>query len=130
MANTVSIQKLTDGTKKAALKIVILSDGVSGEETDTAVVDVSTLTPVPTDVVIDRICYDTTGCSAVLEWDATADTPLMLLGTDSHADFDFRPYGGVHSTAGAGETGDILITTTGLGTAGDGITLLIELSKI
>lgn len=129
MANTVDSQILVDGARTAVIKVVIISDGVSGEETDTPVVDVSALTPVPTTVTIQKIQYATAGCYATLEWDATADTPVALLAADSEGCIDAKEYGGIHSTAGAGVTGDVTITTSGLGTAGDTVYLLIEVTK-
>lgn len=129
MANTVDSQVLVDGARNAVIKVVIISDGASGEETDLAVVDVSTLIPVPTTVTLQKIQYATAGCYATLEWDATADTPIALLAADSEGCIDAKAYGGIHSTAGTGATGDIVVTTSGLGTAGDTLFMLIEVTK-
>lgn len=59
-----------------------------------------------------------------LLWKATTNVLAACLSSDAPLKVDFREFGGLLNQGGAGKTGDILITTTGLLT-GDAI--LIEL---
>jgi len=63
---------------------------------------------------------------AVLNFDAT--TPVVALDIPAKTnpvDSDFCSFGGIQSTAGAGNTGNITITTTGAA-AGDVITIVLK----
>lgn len=68
------------------------------------------------------------GASAQLLWDATTDVFCWQLPSDHFFKFDFSKYGGIRNNASTGKTGDLLITTSGLGT-GDSGTILFEFIK-
>lgn len=127
MANTITSQTLVNGDRQLVVKVFILGDG-SGEETDTVIIDASAYAPASTDLKIMQLLDSTQSASACLYWDATVNVPIMGIGINREYKKDFRDFGGLVNNAGAGRTGDILITTSSLG-AGDSITLIFYLEK-
>ena len=131
MANTISAKVVLDGQRKIVLEYDILGDG-SGEETDTVLIDFSTLS-IPnrmdyTNIAIERIIWVFSGFSAYLSWDATTNVRFLELNANNGG-YDFTAAGGpLTSNAGTGATGDVVITTAGLG-AGDHGTIRIEGKK-
>lgn len=125
MADAVSSQTIVDGGRNVVMKFTNLSDGTG--EAAVVKVDVSALNDAPTKVAIKRITYNVTGMVVSLLWDATTDVKIVDLGGDSGT-MDFEAFGGVWNNAGAGVTGDILLTTTGH-TAGDSYTIVLEMVK-
>lgn len=118
MANTVTKQKINDGPRNTVLHVMIVGDG-SGEETATVIVDASDLSSTPTDLVLVGCHASLVGFTAKLSWDATANVDFLALG-EGETDFNYTALGshdggGLINNAGAGKTGDVLITTTGLG---------------
>lgn len=128
MANTVTSQTLIDSTRNAVIHVYIASDGASGEEADTVIVDASALNGSPATVSVERICGNFSGFSGVLEWDATADVPFFVIPDSSLVEFEGES-SVIQNNAGAGVTGDITLTTTGLATAGDAGHLTIWVRK-
>lgn len=126
MVNTVTKQTLIDGQRNLVLQVYIAGDG-SGEETGTIIVDVSTFAGNPATVRVNRIQADLSGFAAALLWDATTDVPFLDL-IDGRSAQSFRKIGGLINNSSTGKTGDILITTLGLGT-GDKGTITIEMVK-
>lgn len=127
MANTITSQVFVDGSRNTVIKWHVSGDG-TGDETATAVVDASALTPVPTQLKVMEVEAALVGCSAVLEFDATANQPIISLPEGEDV-YDFRdPHGGIPDPLATGTTGDIVITTTGLG-AGDSATVIISCKK-
>jgi len=128
MANTVTIRKLLDGSKVSTIQIDIIGDA-SGEETDTVIIDASDLSGAPTDYKIRAIQWALIGMSAELNWDATANVHAFSLpaGSDGLRFSDTGTH--LQNNAGAGKTGDLLITTAGLADAGSNGTIIIELQK-
>ena len=129
MANSITRQTIVDGSRKLVVKIHIEGDG-SGEETNTVLIDASSYTPASTDIRIDGIHTALTGFTADLIWDATANVPILNV-----PDYEYNLngpqigyFGGFRNNAGAGRTGDILISTTGLGAADHG-TITLEITK-
>lgn len=131
MANAITTQVINDGQRNVVIKVTIVGDG-SGEETKTVLFDASAYTPATTNNNLRRITYLLNGFDAVLYWDATTDVVLMPLDQDLQEDVDFTGentrYGGIPNNGGAGRTGDILITTTGLG-SGDVGYIVLHLNK-
>lgn len=117
MANTIDIQTIQDGDRITIIKVDIIGDG-SGEETKTLIFDASTYLNTTTRKKLWQIEYEQTGFSSVLEWDATVDAQLITLEEGHHEEGHWKWMGGYSNTYFAGHTGDILLTTTGLG-AGD-----------
>jgi hypothetical protein len=132
MANTITVNTQLDGGRKLLLRIDIAGDG-TGEETNTVLVDASALNETfdglaVTDFRIDEYIANFIGFSATLNWDATANVQALAI-PEGDSGFDFMPRNHpIINRAGAGKTGDLLITTVGLG-AGDTGTLLLNCSK-
>jgi len=123
MPNTVTTTKIHDGARNAVYEIRILGDG-TGEETATKLVDAVAL---GSEVKILDIQANLVGCSAQLLWDATTNIHATDV-TDGWTYRDWHSTGGLVNQGGAGKTGDILITTTGLG-SGDKVSATIRLRK-
>lgn len=119
MANTVTSQTLLDGSKRSVIKWYFASDGVTGELTDQVIFDASAVSPSTDDSTIERIRGYFIGFTGLVEFDATADVAVVVLPTDDEFDIDFLATAGLPNNAGAGKTGDILLTTTGFTAAGD-----------
>ena len=128
MANTIATQVLVDGPTTTIVKVTILGDS-SGEETNTVIFDASAYTPAATLTRLKKIIYTTVGAAAVLSWDATANVTLMGLPADVSDTLCFYDDSGLPNNGGAGRTGDILITTSGLG-SGDLITMVLYVEKL
>lgn len=129
MANTITKTTLVDGARNLIQLINIVGDG-SGEETDTVLVDRSAFAPTDgTELVVERIEGLLTGFAARLIFDATADLIFARLPDGDWFCHDWSKFGGISSgKAGAGVTGDILITTAGLGN-GDAATFILAMRK-
>lgn len=136
MANTVTIRKLMEGAKSVVLHVYLKCDGASGELTDQVLLDPTTdVTPALTAAskfTIEEIWYDLSGFDAQLEYDATTDTPIWTLvgasgTTGEHK--DFRSFGGIRDSGGAGATGKIQVTTTGFTAATDQGTIILRIRK-
>lgn len=134
MANTINTAILIDDPKRLVLQVNITGDG-SGDEAGTTLVDPATQATsanfpgaaLATEYRIDAAQWALTSFSAVLLWDATTDIQALTLPTGwgkHHAWW----YGGLRNNSGAGKTGKILITTTGLVATGRG-TLVLNLAK-
>lgn len=128
MANTVDIQTLVDGPRNLVLKIYLESDGAAGELSAQTIVDVSTYSGAPSEVKIKRIQSDLTGFSASLLWDATTNEEIVNL-SEGEGERDYCKFGGLINNAGAGKTGDILLTTEGFAAAGDRGSIVLEMAK-
>jgi hypothetical protein len=127
MANSIVEKIILNGSKLLVLEYQIVGDG-SGEETATKLVDMSTFSPIAAELVIRKFAANLDGFSARLLYDATTDTAALVLPEGSSG-FDYQALGGsVQSNAGDGVTGDIMITTVGLGTGNAG-TIRLELGK-
>lgn len=129
MANTITKQTIIDGSKYLYVNIHIHGDG-SGEESATTLIDASTYTPAFTNCTLMGIHSTLNGFTAELLWDATTDVHLISI-----PDYQFNLNGeqigwgaGIPNNAGAGKTGDINITTVGLG-ANDHGSIILELRK-
>lgn len=129
MANTVTTTTILDGSRILIVKIELASDGASGEETGTVVVDASTYTPAFTNAKLTALHSSLIGFQAELEWDATANTHLMHL---PDYEYNYSRAEGmipIPNNAGAGRTGDIVLNTTGFTAAGDNGTIILVLHK-
>lgn len=122
MANTVEIETIVDGSRNLVVKVHIDGDG-SGEETNKLLVDASTYAPAFTDLKLMKIQSNLIGFSAELIWDATVNVHGWTL-PDYEQNQEFYEMGGIHNNAGAGKTGDVLISTIGLGAGDTGHALL------
>lgn len=131
MANTVTIKTVLDGERVLIMEVQLTGDG-SGEETATQIVDFSALNNPKnigyTKLALKKFYSNLTGFSADLLWDATTDTLMQTL-IQGESGVDYSVIGGpIQSDAGTGVTGDVNITTVGLG-AGDIGTIRLEFYK-
>jgi len=130
MANTITKQTIVDGSKWLIVKIHIEGDG-SGEETNTVLIDASTYNPAFTNESLSVIHANLSGFTCDLLWDATANVPITNVPDyEVHLSCDEMKAlgGGIPNNAGAGKTGDILLTTIGLG-ANDHGTITLKIKK-
>jgi hypothetical protein len=127
MADTVHSQ-LYDGARNVNLKYTIYSDGTG--QSAAVIINVSTLVPNPgTHMKIRRIRYNIDGMYVRLQWDATTPIDIAILGNGQDIlDFSGEYAGGFPNDAGAGVTGNILLTTVGQ-VSGSNATLNLELIK-
>lgn len=124
MANTITTQTLNNGPRNLTIKVTIEGDG-TGEEASTQLVDISSFDA--DEARINSVTGSLNGFAVHLEWDATANVQAWTL-PEGESFADFRPIGGIQNDAGAGKTGDIDFSTTGLGD-GDKGSFLLELVK-
>lgn len=114
-----------DGSIVTEIRVYILGDG-TGEETDKVVVDASALDGANNASQVREIQWATTGFTALLEYDQTADDPIAFLPEgEGKLCFKKAP---IANDGGAGNTGDIVMTTVGLG-SGDSGEIIISLKK-
>lgn len=130
MANTITKHTIVDGVRNLVVKVHIEGDG-SGEETGTVLIDASSYTPAFTDCSLMSFHALFSGFTADLLWDATTDVVIMNV---PDYEVNYSPgevelgYSPIPNNAGTGKTGDILITTIGLG-LGDHGTIILKLRK-
>jgi hypothetical protein len=128
MANTITNIKQINGSKNHVAYITLASDGTN--ETNTVIYDSSTYSG--TDSLknrIKKIHYSFDGAAtarAKLLWDATTKVLAFTIPPQMSDRFDFSSIGGLSNPAGAGITGDIVLTTTGLA-AGDSLIIVLEM---
>lgn len=128
MPNVITSQTIVDGSRNLIVKIHIDGDG-SGEETGTVLLDASSYSPAFTNAKLIGIHSQLTGFVAELEWDGATNSELLIV-----PDYEFNlngdqivHFGGIPNDATT-PTGDILITTVGLG-ANDHGSIILELKK-
>jgi len=143
MANKILQQKLSDSTKRALTKTVIISDGTN--EANTILVDVSSLAYAlnATGVIsgtnprakhnttIKRILGNFKSNNGVirLQWHGASNSEIIAVGSGSFEyNFEKMVDGGSIPNPETNSTGDILITTTGL-VSGDVATIIIDQRK-
>jgi hypothetical protein len=129
MANTITKTTLEDGVRNLVVLVTIVGDG-SGEETNTVLIDRSDYAPTSgTKLVVEKLDGLLTAFSARLIFDATTDLVFAHLPADDMFAYDWTNIGGIGSPkAGAGYNGDILVTTSSLG-SGDRGTFTLHMRK-
>lgn len=129
MADAVTTTTLHNSPRRLVIQITNLSDGTG--ESGVTKVDKSTFTGLnglePGSLVIERIHGDVSGMEVKLYCDRTTDLTIAQIGQTGKVDLDYRRYGGFQTNT-AGDTGDILLTTTGH-SAGDSYDLIISMRK-
>jgi hypothetical protein len=119
MAFTITKQELTRSTGRVVLKVYI--DGAADGTAQLLNVATGDFGTKPSLMAVKG---SLNGFNAVLLWDATTDVPIISLEGDKSFHHDFSQYGGIVNNGGAGRTGDILITTTGIATTDSGFIIL------
>lgn len=127
MANVTTTQTLQDGDRNVVIHCVGVLD--TSNLAATSVATLAGLTPIPTDLRIDRVQYSISGQLSVLVlWDATADvTALALTG---QGEVDFNCCGGLTNNAGAGKTGAIQLSTVGWTSGSQSYSVTLHLVKM
>lgn len=127
MANQVEIQIINDGPRNATVKVTGILD--TSDLASTTIVDVANFAFDPQTFRLDHIDYSISdGIEVQLLWDATVDTPILVLA--GRGRMSFCDFGGITNNSGAGRTGNINLLTEGW-TAGTQIfTVVLELIKV
>jgi hypothetical protein len=99
----------------------------------TITIDVSALKPsshgnICNGLKINKIWAQTQGMSVDIIWDASTDVLCETIPENQFYLMDYSSFGGIPNAAGAGVTGDILITTV-TPAAGDRYTIILECIK-
>jgi hypothetical protein len=127
MADAVSTKVLFNGTRKLIIQITNLSDGTG--ESAVVKVDKSGYTGSnglePSKFVVEKIQYDVTAMRVHLYFDRTTDQTIAVL--QGNNELCYTDVGGLVD-GGTGDTGDIVLTTTGAA-AGDGYNIILHLRK-
>jgi hypothetical protein len=118
MANLFSIQTQVDGARNLVLKVDIAGDG-SGE-LDSLLVDVSAfgcnevrLDSIQGNIVADDADADT--FNIVLDWAGPTTAPLFTIPSNLDLNYDWSKTGGLINPKVASYTGDVNLSTIGLG---------------
>ena len=132
MANTVTVRTLVDGPRQAELHVYIAGDG-SGDLSAQVIVDGSTLSPAPSKLTIERLEGNFNGFTGLVLFDATTDVPAVVIPDAAGGGQFYFPfqkhYGGLPPPSSAtGLAGNLLLTTTGLG-SGDKGHMVIKVRK-
>lgn len=101
------VQTIEDGARNLIIKV----DG-AGAEASTQIVDASSLNPPCESLSLLKVQYSLDPASSMqIQWDATAATVAWNLFGSSGNCLDFCDVGGIPNNAGAGKTGDVLLST-------------------
>jgi hypothetical protein len=116
MAITVTKQTIIDGPRNLVVKVHLLGD--SNEAAALLLINVSDYSsPTPgvgASVKVMRIVSALDNFHCTLLWDATTDVSFVDIPAGNH-DQNFEDIGGLVNNAGTGITGDIMLTTNGIG---------------
>lgn len=129
MANTITKQTIVDGSKYLVVHIYIQGDGVTGDETNTVLIDASTYSPAFTNESVEVIHANLNGFEATLLWDATVNVPFYHIPQYEVHYSASEIKEAIPNNAGAGKTGDILITTNGLSPVTDRGVITLKIKK-
>lgn len=101
-----TVQIINDGPRNLVIKV----DG-TGAETNTKIVDVTTLNPPCTTMSLASIVYSLAPAAAMqLLWEATADVVAWNLFGSGGVVAPFMLTSGIPNNAGAGVTGNVLLS--------------------
>lgn len=101
----------TQVIEEGARNYIIKVDGTVAE-TGALLVNVSALNPRCTRIRLRKVSYNLANAALMtLLWEATASTTLLTLNGGNDADMCFDAVGGIPNNAGAGKTGNVLLTT-------------------
>lgn len=129
MADTVTTAVLAGGPRQYAVRLTNISDGTG--ETNVAKITLANLQlangQAPTRAAIKEIQWAIQGFTSVtLAWDHTTDVTIDVLAANGYRDYE--PIGYL-ADSGTGQTGNVLLSTTGAVTgASYDITLVVILS--
>ncbi len=121
-------QVISNGPRNLILKYTIGGTPL-GDVTADTLVDISSL---DTNIGVggyrlEKATWSLTGMSCKLAWEGASDVDLIQLSAGD-GEVDFSEAGGVVNNASI-PTGNVVYTTTGYGTAGDGGSMVLEFKK-
>ncbi len=129
MTATATQQVIANGSRNLILKYTIGGTPLTDASADT-LVNISSLD----DNIgingyrLEKAKWSITGMSCNLSWES-GDTDLTLIDLPSgEGEFDFSDMGGITNNVSL-PTGNVVFTTTGYGTAGDGGSIVLEFKK-
>lgn len=132
MANTVVVTAANDSPDLATIHVYLRGDG-SGEESDVVIFDASVLSGANAAWNVWEIQGCLNGFTARVEYDQTTDFALAVLPADRFFDFknhlEMKQHKLPNNPSGTGTTGDIVLTTTGLGNGDEGFIVLTVQKK-
>lgn len=116
-----TIQKMEEGYRNVVYRLTgqIDTSAPAGDIGPTMLIQLSTLSPTCKSLRIDRVKFSIphgTPMDVNLWWQATVNA--LAWGMGGGDDNEFQNFGGLTNNAPPGFTGNILFSTTGLGTAG------------
>lgn len=118
------VQRSLLGT--ASDKNIIRLITISGaDETATVIYDNSALVNDVTKGNLMKCEISGSDALVSLAWDQNTDSTILTANPINSPKFNFRKIGGIPNPKGTGATGDIVVTTAGIG-SGDAVTILIE----
>ena len=129
MAATATQQVISNGPRNLVLKYTIGGTPLDDASADT-LVNVSALDSNigVSGLRLERAQWSLTGMSCKLAWESgTTDTDLLQL-SEGEGEVNFSEVGGVVNNATL-PTGNVVFTTNGYGTAGDGGSMVLEFKK-
>lgn len=133
MATSVNTRTLMDGPRNVVVRVDIVGDGTTTDETFTAI-DFSALTAnnrngktAFSTVRIDKVQSVLNGFSGELLFDADTDDFGVQLA-NGETDHDFCKFGGIADPKSTGFTGDVLLITHGVG-SNDGYVVIEAVKK-
>lgn len=103
------VKKIIENKEKSLF--LLTNDAVGGGETGVTKVDISTLPGAPTRVKVNRLCYDCRDVSLKLYYDRSSAITIAVIAGNGELDIEE----GIEDS-GTGGTGDIKLTTLGVGT--------------
>ena len=121
----ISIQTQHDGERNLVVNAKI-TDNAGGDYVDQVLLSASSFSPAPKTLRLQYIQTSALGANAVLDSDGTTNATIVNL-PDGESVFDYSKMDSLENKA-TNPTGDILITTAGLG-AGKSITIYMEMIK-
>lgn len=145
MSNTVSMEIIEEGPKKAVLRFYFESDGTEGEWVNKVIFNPSTdfTQPIVPGVNTDaappqlKVPYITilqawTSCSwfdITLGFNGSTPSQELVIARDSDFYLDFRYFGGIRDRAAVVPTGELIISTKDFAPAGSNGFLVLEVRK-
>ena len=128
MANTVTQRTLVGGgnSRNVVRLIHIVSDGT--EESDLIIYNNSDFINDPSKGSLQEVHVMGSTALLRLEWDQTADSPILSISSGGNDHMNFRSFGGISNPNGTGATGDLLLTTANMD-SGDEVTLIVHIHQ-
>lgn len=112
-------------------KVVVLLVTISGaDETGTVIYDNSAFVNNPGKGSLAKYSITGSDCLVSLAWDQTTDSPIVSVNPVNSPKVDYKKFGinGIPNPNGTGATGDIVVTTTGVGATG-AVTIILWIDQ-